>query len=51
VESLIFYYLPRHHRVLGDAPFIFSIVEVGVADPTVQDLYGYIVYTVLPASN
>ncbi|KAM1540502.1 hypothetical protein ACFX10_005165 [Malus domestica] len=31
------------HWIYGDAPVILSMVEIGVAYPTVQDLYGRIV--------
>lgn len=41
-------YVPGYNRIHGDAPVIPDLVEISVANPTVQDFYGNIVYAVFP---
>ena len=43
--------VPGNYRIHGDAPLVFGIVKIGMAYPTVQNLYRHVVWTILSAET
>lgn len=44
-------YLPWNNRIHGDPPIIPHVMEIRVANPTVQDFDRHIVYSIFPVHN
>lgn len=40
--------VPWNNGIHGDAPVVFDMMNVGVANSTVQDFYGHVIHTILP---